>query len=118
MSLKDQIFSSKDRKEELVEIPEWGCKILFIAVSGTQRDDIERRLIPDENNIDKTAGYINTRARLIVMCAHDPETRLPIFTSADIQAVGAKSGELLGRLFVICKRLSGMLDDIEDAAKK
>lgn len=118
-TLRDAILACNDIQEEIMTIPQWNnTKVLVRGLSGTARDDFERRMIPDDKALDKTLYLENTRAKLVCMCCFDPETKELVFSLADAVHVGKKSGKVLNDIYKKAKDLSGMVDDIEDAAKK
>lgn len=118
MGLRDQILNSVDIKEEIIDVPEWSCKVLVKGLTSTARDDFERKL-EDPTDEDKTAHLKNITARLLAVTLCDPSTKQLIFTDPkDISRLGTKNADVTRRLFRKAKELSGMLDDDAKAMDK
>ena len=108
---RDQILAANDRPSEVVQCPEWGGEVLIASMSGTARDAWEQSLLGD----DGKANLTNVRARLMAHTAVD-EAGVPLFTQADVEALGAKSAAALDRCVKVAQRLNRLSDaDLEDA---
>jgi len=106
VSMRDLILNSDDIPTELIDIPEWGVTIEVRGMTGADRASIlESAMLP--------TGGVNLQAfypEIIIACAHDPETGQRLFTSADRDAVMAKSGKAIDRLATAGLSLSGMTE--------
>lgn len=119
MSLRETILSAPDLKREREEVPEWqtpvgGPVVVWIGMmSGTERSAWSAEAFDDEGNLITKA----MRARLLVRCLVD-EGGTPIFTAADIEALEAKNGAVLIRLFNKAKKLNALTPAAVDDAEK
>ena len=60
---------------------------------------------------------VNVRAKVIARCVVDDEGK-PLFTAADIQALGDKNGAAIDRVFEVAATLSGLSEgDREEMAR-
>ncbi len=114
MSLRDKILAIKDIQEELVEIPEWNCKVLVRGLTGRQRAIFLQNSIDPKGKLDMQKAYPD----LVILSARDPETGEPIFGAGDADAVIEKSGAALERIAQATMRLSGLGPDTVEKAGK
>lgn len=115
---RDAIKVIDDRVVESVEVPEWGGSIFVRGLSGTDRDSFEMAMIVQKKvkggKTESEVNFQNLRAKLIVRCAVDSEDKdkaQPIFTIADIEWLGSKSGAALQRIYAVAQRLSGLSNE-------
>jgi hypothetical protein len=110
---KDQILAAKDSQTITVDVPEWGGSVCLRPMSGTERDVYESDII----RCSETKNFKNIRAKLLVATLVDEQGN-KLFDVKDIDALGAKSGKVLDRLFEEAKKLSGVSDkDVEQLEK-
>ena len=116
-TLRNQILAAADLPLETVAVPEWPCgKVLMRGLSGTDRDAWEISLWEGQGG-ERRFVSANMRARLVVRCVVD-EAGERVFSDADAEPLGQKSGAVLDRLYDVARRLSGMQDHaVETAAK-
>ena len=113
---RDAILNAKDFKTEEVEVPEWGGTVLVKGLNGTERDKYEGSLYKQVGN-KMVMEKENIRAKLVALSIVDEEGKT-LFTTGDVQALGAKSAAALDRVFGVAQKLSKITDnDIEDLAK-
>lgn len=116
------VLEVDDRRLVRVEVPEWGGWLWVRAMTGDQRDAFElqsarRRAQSLEAGGDKLAAMDGIRARLVAAAACD-EAGSPLFTAADVVALGKKNGEALDRVFTAARQLNGMGDEeVEELGK-
>lgn len=121
---REAIKATDDRTFEPVEVPEWGGMLYVRGLSGIDRDDFELKMI-EEKEPKKKGGkttrelnLANLRAKLIVRTAFDSddqESAKPIFTLADVEWLGTKSGAALQRVYTVAQRLSGLsAEDVDE----
>ena len=111
MLTRDQILQAKDLKTEVVKVPEWGGEVIISTFTGAARDEWEAGLV------NKGVAMQNIRARLFAATCVD-ETGARLFTAADADALGQKSGAALDRCVQVAQRLNRLTtDDLEDLAK-
>lgn len=112
---REQILSAQDRAERVtVSVPEWGGDVLIGVFGATQRDTFEQW----SSDAKKSAGSVrHFRARFVAMCLLD-EKGAPLFTEADVVALGEKSHKALDRVFEAAWKLNGMgKEGVEQAEK-
>lgn len=103
MLSKAAILAASDLPTEQVPVPEWGGTVTVRTMSGAERDAFEASIIEG-----KTGGrLVNVRAKLAVrVLCDDKGARL--FDDDDADALGAKSGKALDRVFDVAQRLNGI----------
>lgn len=106
---RDQILEADDLKREEVKVPQWGGSVLVSTMNGKARDAWEQSLVNG-----KGVNMENIRARLVAYTVVD-ENGNRIFSDADIEALGRKSGAALERVVKVAQRLNKLSDqDLED----
>ncbi len=111
---KDAILGADDRRTVDVEVPEWGGTVRVRALSGAERDAYEIALAGVRPDGSRRPNLVNVRARLVAMACVD-ESGSRLFTDADVEALGAKSGTAMQRVFDTAQRLAGLSDaDVEE----
>lgn len=107
-SLREQILAADDLPREAVEVPEWGLTVWVRTITASQRDAFEGALSKDQ--------FADVRARLAAYALCD-EDGSPLFTDADIKALGQKSAAALTRISEVAMRLNAVttkdLDELE-----
>jgi hypothetical protein len=116
--IRSLILAADDIKREPVECPEWGMTVIVQGASGTDRDAFEasmRQYRPNrKGGMDLVITQENSRARLLVKCIVDEDGNR-VFAEADANALGAKNGAVLDRLWDVASRLSGISEeDVEE----
>ena len=98
---RDAILGANDRRIETVEIPEWGGTVRVRSLSGAERDALD--LFWTSQTGATSPG--NVRARFAAACIVDEEGNR-VFGDDDVDALGAKDGAALDRVFDVILRLS------------
>lgn len=106
---KSAILAADDLPNIDVECPEWGGTVRLRSLTGSERDAFEAGTIKQLNNNQRRLELRNLRARFVSLCAIDAAGK-PLFTEADVAALGAKSALVLERLFDAGRKLSGLSD--------
>src|SRR5215469_5956657 len=106
---RDDILKAEDNGTEEVEVPEWGGTVLVRGMTGRERDEFETSMMERGRGGRMVPNTANTRAKLVARCVIDDEGKR-LFTAADVQALGDKSGAAIDRVFEVAVRLSGMTD--------
>lgn len=88
-----QILSADDLGLLKVSVPEWGGDVYIRVMSVGERDDYERLWIGK-----KETGIANFRTKYLQRVLCDEKGSL-LFTNEQVEALSAKSGAVLGRLF-------------------
>lgn len=110
---RDDILKQEGPGTEEVDVPEWGGTVLVRGMTGTERDEWEMGNFQQKGK-RMVSNTRNARARLLVSCIVD-EDGVRVFQYGDIEALGAKSGKALDRIFEVAARLSGIGPDDEDS---
>ena len=116
--LRDQILEADDLPSELVEVPEWKVTVEVRGMTGTDRDAYEAKAVAlKRGGTDIELRLADFRSKLLVKCLFDPESGERVFADNEAQKLGAKSGQVIERLFEVAGRLSGMADSSVEAAR-
>jgi hypothetical protein len=114
--LRDTILSLEDQSIEPVSfrgVKGWSNIKLFVrSMSAKERDSFEAWCA---EHTGKTPP--NWRARMCVHCACD-DTGKPVFTLADVDAIGAKSAAALDRIFQKATALNKLSAEDVEALEK
>ena len=105
MSLRDQIMKAKDINGELMDIKEWGVKVEIRTMTARERAKMM------DNAVDPVSGKTsisNMYPEIAIACVYDPETKEPVFTHEDKDALLDKSGAVLENIAAKAMQLSGM----------
>lgn len=117
MSLKAKILAAKDRVIEKVEVPEWEATVNIAAITGNERDEFEAWCVRGQESKapDRARG---TRAKLVAMALVDDDGSR-VFGDDEIDLLGAKSAQVIDRLFDVALRVSGLpgAKAVEEAKK-
>lgn len=112
----DAIRAVDDRAYETVEVPEWGGTVRLRGLTAVERDQYDREMVKFDNNGKAQLGRLdNVRALLVVRCLVD-EGGDRMFRDSDARWLGDKSSLVIGKLFEVCSRLSGMRPEETEAA--
>lgn len=112
--LRSKILSAKDRREQVVEIPEWGVSVLVRSMTAGDRGELMDAVREKDGTM--RVGEMHTRVALLT--AHDPETKRPIFEPLDIDALAGKHPGAIDRIATLGLELSGMGADVKAALEK
>jgi hypothetical protein len=115
--LRDQILAIEDIEEELVDVPQWGVKVLVRGMDGSARAKFMQRSARSANrdgNVDLEAFY----PQLIIATSFDPDTDEKLFDPADKDVLNTKSGAALQVLADVALRLSGIGANALEEAKE
>lgn len=117
---REQILNAQDIAFEdidLSDIPGWGV-VRIKDLSAAERDRLEASMIrqrrePGPNGVvtvRQEANLENIRARFCAACIVGEDLR-PLFTEADVIALGQKSAKALDRIFDRIRARNGLTDD-------
>jgi hypothetical protein len=106
---RDLILAAMDLPTKDVEVPEWGGTVRVRAMTGAERDLFETTLVADKGE-DRKTKFINLRARFCSLVVVGEDSRTPLFTEKDMEALGKKSARALNRVFEAGRELSGFSD--------
>jgi ribosomal protein S21 len=114
---KDQILAAADLPEEVVDVPEWGGKVLIRGMTGAERDAFEESVMVTRGN-SRELNLRNFRAKLVARSIVDPVTKERMFSDNEIAELGKKSARALQRVFEAALRLNGMTaESVEELTK-
>jgi hypothetical protein len=106
MSIRDRILAASDLRRVEVDCPEWGVSVFVQTMTGSQRDRWELAHQRDPER--------DIRARLAVFTVVDADG-VPVFTEADVAALGGKCVAPLQRVFNAALELNAISKkDVED----
>ena len=112
---RDQILGAVDLEHVDVDVPEWGGTVRVRMMTGAERDAFEAATVVRHGKKVET-NLANIRARLVALCVVD-EKGERLFSEADAEALGKKSGSALGRVFEAAQRLNGLTEEAAAAAE-
>jgi len=101
-------MKAKDINGELMDIKEWGVKVEIRTMTARERATML------ENAVDPVSGKTsisNMYPEIAIACVYDPETKEPVFTHADKDALLDKSGAVLENIAQRAMQISGMTTD-------
>lgn len=111
------LLSSRPLKFEDVFIEEIGAAIRIRELKASERDAFEQMVTRTSPKGQQTVVTENLRVRLIQLTAVN-EDGTPMFTQADIPALANLSANVVGKLFDVASRLSGLsASDVENLEK-
>ena len=115
MNLRDTILAADDIPSEKVTIKEWEVDVLVRGMSAGDRITLM------QNAYDQSTGQVNMAAvypDVVVSCLIDPDTNEPVFTDSDKALLMSKSSAAIEQIASVGLRLSGIGQDVQDAAGK
>lgn len=114
---REQILNADDLKTEEIFIPEWNFTVIVKAMTGQERDAFEASIVELKGST-QSYKFENIRAKLVAKTVINPETKEPMFSVGDIEALGKKSAAALDRIFSVSQKLSKITGaDVEELAK-
>jgi hypothetical protein len=96
---KEQILEADDLPTEEVEA--WGGKVLVIALSAEERENLRLGMGENENDLLKVA------IKLVSLTVVD-ENKNRVFSEEDIEALEKKSAKEIDKVFAVAQKLSGL----------
>ncbi|MCS7294433.1 MAG: hypothetical protein NZ761_03460 [Dehalococcoidia bacterium] len=114
---REDILSVQDLPEEVVDVPEWGGKVLIRGMTGEERDSFEESVIRQRGD-QRELNLHNFRAKLVARSIVHPETKERLFKDNEIHLLAKKSAVALQRVFEAALRLNGMTQQaVEELTK-
>lgn len=111
------LLASRPLKFEDVHIEEIGAAIRIRELKAQERDLFEQMVTRTSPKGQQSVVTENLRVRLIQLSAIN-EDGSPMFTQADIPALGQLSAAVVGKLFDVASRLSGLSEKDTEALEK
>lgn len=115
MNLRDKILAAQDIPSETIHVKEWDVELLVKGMSAGER------ILLMQNAYDQKTQQVNMAAvypDVVVSCVIDPDTKEPLFTPADKDALMAKSSAAIETIASVGLRLSGIGQEQQDSAGK
>ncbi len=110
------ILGAQDLPTEEIEMPEWNGWVRVRTLTAAERDNFETEVM-QRNGRDVRTNTRNIRAKLVAATVIDEEGA-PVFSLADVEALGAKSAKALDRIFAKASELAGMREsDVKELAE-
>ena len=119
---KDQILAAQDRRETVVEVPEWGGQIRLMEMSGADRaaylSSIFKYGTNEKGEVTVEGDPTNADAKLLARTIVDEDGNR-VFSEEDIIALGQKNGLVLDRLSTEANKLNALTPTaVDDATGK
>ena len=113
---RTDILAAQDLVQTEIDVPEWGGKLYLRGLSAAERSAYENRFRTLRQE-DPEQASLKAVVLLIAMTAISSDGR-PVFTEEDLDALAAKSFDVLLKVFHAARRVNGMAaGDDEDAEK-
>lgn len=113
---REAILAVQDIRIESVDVPEWGGSVLVRALTAAEREIFEVAATSGDAG-KRVINWGQFQARLCALAIVD-EAGQRVFTDADINALAAKSGAAVTRVFALAQKLAGLgAEDIEEITR-
>lgn len=107
----DAIRAVDDLVFETVPVPEWGGDVIVRGLTAKEKDAYDREIVVvDKQGNAKLGRLENLRALLLVRCLVDDEHNR-LYRDIDAKMLGEKSSKVIGDLYTVAARLSGMREE-------
>jgi hypothetical protein len=110
-----QHILSKKAAEELVEVAEWNVKILCRTLNAKDRFEIQEL---SENKTTQRFDYRPHLHLVVIAGCYNPTTGNKVFSESHKDVLQQADGAVIARLALTILRLSHMLGDAAEDAKK
>lgn len=109
---REAILAAQDLTTQDVDVPEWGGAVRVRTMSLAERNAFGASVMVGDK-VDQQ----QYAAQMLIRCIVGEDNQ-PLFTSADLEALGAKSAIALRRVFEAADKLNTVtVDQIETAEK-
>ena len=105
-TLREKILAIDDRPLEVVDVPEWGCKVGIRTPSIIERN----RLVQSYTDGDGRVQIETMFQWLVIGTACDPDTGELLFTEDDLDELAQRSATVMDRLADVAMRAAGIID--------
>jgi len=113
-NLREKILGASDIRREQVHVPEWDVEVEVRGLTGAQRARLMKTSLDSKGAVDFEKMF----PELLITSTFEPGTGQPVFTEADRDALGGKSGAALDRIAQAAMRLSGLTPGAVEEAEK
>jgi hypothetical protein len=104
-SLRERILGLDDITRELVDVPEWECKIEVRSMTARERSLMIANAVTSNEGVVRWADLYPA---MVVACSFDPETGEQIFEPGDEEVLTQRNAAPVERLAMTAMRVSGM----------
>ena len=113
MDIKNAILSSKTKRIQKVDVPEWGTPVFMRTMTAGERDAWELAWLDKQGK----GGVANFRSVFLVKCLCDEDgTRL--FSDGEVEQLAAQDSRVINRLFEIAREQNGLTtEQVDELAK-
>ncbi|MGA0081795.1 MAG: hypothetical protein ACO3IT_08515 [Ilumatobacteraceae bacterium] len=113
MDIKNAILSSKTKRIQKVDVPEWGTPVFMRTMTAGERDAWELAWLDKQGK----GGVANFRSVFLVKCLCDEDgTRL--FSDGEVEQLAAQDSKVINRLFEIAREQNGLTtEQVDELAK-
>lgn len=112
---RDAFLSGKGVPIEEIQLPELGGSVFVKGMTAKDRSAFEKQFQTPSGKTNKVK-LAEVRERIVVATVCD-ESKAPLFTEADIPAIGEMPAVVIERLVTVAQRLCGMTNqDVESLA--
>ena len=102
--LRAAILAPRPLATKVIPVPEWGVSVEVREMKAKQR----QMVIQSTNKPDGTRDMVRFYPLIVINSAFDPNTGMPIFEAADLDALNEGGGTVLERLCQVAVKLSGL----------
>jgi len=110
---RNAILSADDIKRVDVPVPEWGGTVRVRTMTAKERDAMMGESVLGD---DGKPNMENFRSKFLVRCIVGADDK-PLFSAADIEALGAKSGAALERVYKQAETINDVTEEKVAEAK-
>ena len=114
MNLREKILNAEDIQEQIVDVPEWGVKILVRGLDGEQRARVMQNGTDSRGNVNFTKIYPD----ILIATCYDPETKERVFEETDRDLIMKKSSAAIDKVVNVAMSISGLSKQAEEVIEK
>ena len=113
MDIKNAILSSKTKRIQKVDVPEWGTPVFMRTMTAGERDAWELAWLDKQGK----GGVANFRSVFLVKCLCD-EDGARLFSDGEVEQLAAQDSKVINRLFEIAREQNGLTtEQVDELAK-
>lgn len=116
MLTREQILAAKECAVEIVAVPEWGGEVGMRRMSCREAEAFQDWLNTRQTD-GGTIHMMDLRATLLSKVLCDAAGQR-LFSEEDIEALGAKSNDVMHRLFIKAKAVNLIVEDAVEETEK
>lgn len=113
---RETLLGALECPEETVDIPALGGAVKVRGLSGVDLDSYHQAITVGKGN-KRDVNMKNLRTKLVVRCVVDGNGRR-LLTDDDADALSQIRGDVIGKLFTVAQKLSGLSDEEIDELGK